>query len=139
MSFRFKIARLVPQGLIVERVVEEGDDLVVTAHARASAAACPLCGQDSRRIHSRYFRQVADLPCADRKVRLHIVTRRFVCAAPLCLRRVFAERFEKDILASRSRRTARLGYIVHHLGLALGGRPGAGLANRPRGRTVGAR
>ena len=130
MSFRFQIARLVPQGLTVERVVEEAGGLIVTAHAQAPAAACPLCGQDSRRIHSRYLRQVADLPCAGRKVRLHIVTRRFVCEAPLCPRRIFAERFDKDVLASRSRRTARLECIVHHLGLALGGRPGAGLATR---------
>lgn len=45
-------------------------------------------------------------------------------------RRIFAERFGQDILASRSQRTARLECIVHHLGLALGGRPGAGLAKR---------
>jgi len=116
--------------LIVGQIVDEGYELVVTAHAHALAAACPLCGQESRRIHSRYLRQLADLPCAGRKVRLHIVARRFVCRAPQCPRRIFAERFGQDILASRSRRTARLECIVHHLGLALGGRPGAGLAKR---------
>lgn len=84
MSFRFQTARLVPQALIVEQIVDEGYELVVTAHAHALAAACPLCGQESRRIHSRYLRQLADLPCAGRKVRLHIVARRFVCRAPQC-------------------------------------------------------
>jgi len=34
------------------------------------------------------------------------------------------------VLAVRSRRTTRLEYIVHHLGLALGGRPAAGFARR---------
>ena len=126
MSFRFQISSLVPRGLDVESIVEEADGLTVTTHAQALAAVCPLCGSDSRRIHSRYLRQVADLPCVGRKVRLHIVARRFVCEAPLCPRRIFAEGFGDNILASRSRRTARLECIIHHLGLALGGRPGAG-------------
>jgi transposase len=47
-----------------------------------------------------------------------------------CRRRIFAERFGDDVLPIRSRRTARLDYIVHHLGLALGGRPAANFARR---------
>jgi transposase len=43
---------------------------------------------------------------------------------------MFAERFGDNILPERSRRTARLEGIVHHLGLALGGRPAANLAKR---------
>ena len=42
----------------------------------------------------------------------------------------FAKRFGDDVLPTRSRRTARLEYIVHHLGLALGGRPAASFAKR---------
>jgi transposase len=43
---------------------------------------------------------------------------------------IFAEQFGDDIVAPYGRRTARLQTIVHHLGLALGGRPGQGLARR---------
>jgi transposase len=43
---------------------------------------------------------------------------------------IFAERFGEDIVAPYARRTARPQTIVHHLGLALGGRPGQGLARR---------
>lgn len=49
---------------------------------------------------------------------------------PDCRRRIFAERFGDDVLPSRSRRTARLDCIVHHLGLVLGGRPAASFAKR---------
>jgi transposase len=49
---------------------------------------------------------------------------------PHCRRRIFAERFGDDVLPIRSRRTARLDYIVHHLGLALGGGPAASFAKR---------
>jgi hypothetical protein len=34
------------------------------------------------------------------------------------------------VLTPWARRTARLEHIVHHLGLALGGRPAAGFARR---------
>jgi transposase len=49
---------------------------------------------------------------------------------PLSRRRIFAERFEDAVVAERSRRTSRLECLVHHLGLALGGRPAAGFARR---------
>lgn len=40
---------------------------------------------------------------------------------------MFAERFDDSLLAPR---TARLDHLVHHLGLALGGRPAASFARR---------
>jgi transposase len=58
------------------------------------------------------------------------MARRFRCGAVLCGRQIFTERFADDVLAPSARRTARLESLVHHLGLALGGRPGAGFAQR---------
>ena len=71
-----------------------------------------------------------DLPLCGRQVRLSVIARRFRCGAVLCGRQVFTERFAGDVLAPSARRTARLESLVHHLGLALGGRPGAGFAQR---------
>jgi transposase len=45
-------------------------------------------------------------------------------------RRIFTERFDDGALAPWARRTARLDLVVHHLGLALGGRPAASFARR---------
>jgi transposase len=59
-----------------------------------------------------------------------ILARRFHCDAVLCGRRIFAERFDENVLAPWARRTARLDHIVHRLGLALGGRPAASFARR---------
>jgi transposase len=86
---------------------------VVSARSKASEHACPRCGTLSSRVHSRYVRTAADLPCAGKKVELRLVTRRFVCNAPLCRRRIFAERFDEGIIAARARRTSRLECIVH--------------------------
>jgi transposase len=102
----------------------------VTVRSAEAVAACPSCGVISRRVHSRYNRQVADLPCTGRGVALSVITRRFFCGVENCQQRIFAERFDEAILATRARRTARLDCVVHHLGLALGGRPAAVFARR---------
>src|SRR6202034_4116447 len=113
-----------------ESVSDSSDSIILAVRSEAGMAECPLCGSRSRRIHSRYDRQVADLPCAGKQIRLRVITRRFVCEVPHCRRRIFAERFGDNVLPTRSRRTARLECIVHHLGLALGGRPAASFARR---------
>jgi transposase len=125
-----RISSLVPSGLAVESVSDSVDLIILTVRSEVGTTNCPLFGTASRRIHSRYPRQVADLPCAGRQVRLRVIARRFVCEVPHCRRRIFAERFGDDVVPLRSRRTARLECIVHHLGLALGGRPAASFAKR---------
>jgi transposase len=104
--------------------------MIVTARAEVGEAYCPVCGEVSRRVHSRYVRHVRDLPFSGQGVRLCLATRRFSCARRDCPRRIFAERFEETVLPARARRTSRLEHIVHHLGLALGGRPAASFAKR---------
>jgi transposase len=59
-----------------------------------------------------------------------VVARRFRCDTTLCARRIFTERFDNSILVPWARRTTRLDFVVHHLGLALGGRPAASFAGR---------
>lgn len=121
---------VVPKGFMVEDVTREaGVTLIIVRHT-SRASACPGCGTNSERVHSRYRRGPADLPIAGRPVRLVVMARRFRCDAVLCGRRVFTERFDADVLAPWARRTARLDYIVHHLGIALGGRPAASFAQR---------
>jgi transposase len=130
MPINFRISALVPVGLIVESVAQLDDTILVTARAGIQVATCPLCASPSRLVHSRYVREVSDLPCSGRSVRLRVVKRRFCCDTPHCRRRIFAERFDKTVLLVRSRRTSRLDCVVHHLGLALGGRPAASFAKR---------
>jgi len=130
MRTGFQISSLVPSGLVFDSVSDSMDSLILAVRSEAAEPRCPLCATASSRIHSRYVRHVADLPSAGRKVRLRLLTRRFTCEAPHCRRRIFAERFGEDVVPLRRRRTARLEHIVHHLGLALGGRPAASFAKR---------
>jgi transposase len=130
MQRSLRFSSLVPSGLSVESVTCVEETIIVKAHAQGDIAKCPLCKTASRQVHSRYSRLASDLPCAGWKVRLSLSVRRFHCEAPHCRRRIFAERFDESVLGERSRRTARLDHIVHHLGLALGGRPAASFARR---------
>ncbi len=130
MQQAFRASALVPRGFVVEDATTDDAGALITVRSAAGASACPGCGTPSERVHSRYRRHLTDLPISGRPVRLVVLARRFHCAAVLCGRRVFAERFDTDVLAPWSRRTARLDRIVHHLGLALGGRPAASFARR---------
>ncbi len=121
---------LVPRGFIVDEAVNGDRGMLITVRPRAKASTCPGCGMVAERIHSRYFRRLADLPMGGQPVRLVVLARRFFCDAVLCGRRIFAERFDPGVLMPWARRTARLDHIVHHLALALGGRPAASLAQR---------
>jgi hypothetical protein len=117
---------LVPRGFVVESAYNEGDKAIIAVRASGSVGLCPSCGTVSRRVHSQYRRRhVTDLPLSGRIVQLLIIARRFRCGAVLCGRQIFTERFAEGVLAPSARRTARLDAIVHHLGLALGGRPAA--------------
>ena len=130
MQPNLRILALISSRLAVESVTRDEDTIFVTVRAEARVVMCPLCGSPSRRINSRYVRKVYDLPCSGRDVHLRVVTRRFCCEATHCRRRILAKRFDDAVLPVRSRRTPRLECIVHHLGLALGGRPAASFARR---------
>src|ERR1700720_4315943 len=121
---------LVPSGFVVESAYYQGNKAIIAVRASGSVGLCPSCGTVSRRVHSRYRRHVNDLPLSGRIVQLLVIARRFRCDAVLCGRQIFTERFAEGVLAPSARRTARLDSIVHHLGLALGGRPAAGFAKR---------
>src|ERR1700709_604333 len=129
MHRNLQLSSVIPPSLAVEHMPSDGL-IVIKAKAMSPSATCPLCAAPSRRVHSRYVRFVSDLPCTGRGVRLHLVTRRFRCEEPRCRRRVFSEPFANGVVAVRARRTERLDCLVHHLGLALGGRPGASFAKR---------
>ncbi|MCJ2106366.1 ISL3 family transposase [Methylobacterium sp. E-041] len=130
MRPRFRSSSLVPAGFIVEHLDIGIGRIGLVVRSGAAVTACPNCRTSSHRIQSRYRRRAADLPLGGRRVELQVVVRRFRCDAATCERKIFAERFPDGFLPSFARRTARLEQIVHHLGLALGGRPGAGLAQR---------
>ena len=132
MKNALRPSSLIPPGFALVSAASAGGATTIVVRSTALSSRCPGCDAPSRRVHSRYQRRIADLPLAGQAVSLLTTVRRFWCEAVLCGRRIFAERFGDGTLAPWSRRTGRLEGLVHHLGLALGGRPGASLASRLR-------
>ncbi len=120
MQRTLRPSALVPDGFEVESAVCDGATTMITVRPKSGKSNCPGCGGGSERIHSRYQRRLADLPLAGRSVGLVVVARRFRCDTVTCGRRIFTERFDSGALAPWARRTTRLDFVVHHLGLASG-------------------
>ena len=101
----------------------------VVARTRASEAACPGCGVASRRVHSRYRRQLADTASGCQEVLIHLDARRFFCGNGACAKATFAEQVP-GLTTRYGRRTCGLQVVLAAVGLALGGRAGARLTAR---------
>ena len=130
MRCSFKPSQLVPNGFLVDHLDVGADWINLIVRSVAASARCPSCATPSCQVQSRYRRRTVDPPPGERRIDIQVVARRFFCEAASCTKRIFAERFPAEILPAFARRTARLEPIVHYLGLALGGRPAAGLARR---------
>ncbi|MGH8294239.1 MAG: ISL3 family transposase [Steroidobacteraceae bacterium] len=121
---------LSPAGLLIHTIEIGPERIVIAACCRAVAAPCPECGRPSGRVHSHYERRRLDLPSPGRTVQLRIAVRRFRCATHACRRHIFAQRLDSRVADRSARCTSRLEAIVYHLGIAMGGRPAATLAQR---------
>jgi len=86
-------------------------------------SCCPHCQCRSTNVHSRYVRQVADLPWMGWAVRLEVHVKRFFCRNKECACQIFTERLP-SIVASYARRTTRLTDVFTLIGFALAGEAG---------------
>jgi transposase len=108
------------------RLTADANTITATVLATATSARCPLCGEPSSHVHSRYRRCLADLPWHGIALRLELHVRKFFCDQTECLRRVFTERLS-EVVAPAARRTLRLAHWFSVVGFAAGGAGGARL------------
>jgi transposase len=80
-------------------------------------------------VHSRYERELGDLPWEDIPVRVYLQTRKFFIGGRDCRRRIFTERLPNTVLRY-ARRTRRSSEAPDWITLALGGEAGSRLARR---------
>ena len=102
--------------------------LALSLASSQPSCPCPICGQTSSRIHSRYTRRLSDLPSQGRSVQFWLRVRRFFCANRQCSRQTFAEQFP-SVAPAYARRTSRQVETLCEIAFALGGRAGARLAS----------
>ena len=120
-------ARLIPPSLHVNALLVDDDAVTIRTISESTNARCPLRGDPTDRIHSRFTRILADVPWAGIVVRLQVQVRTFFCDNPVCPRRIFVERLD-GIARSSARRTERQRDTLFAIAVALGGEAGARLA-----------
>ncbi len=113
--------------LRIDQITPTATGLRVHLVSTQLAARCPLCGQASESVHSRYRRVVADAPCGLKPISLSLEVRKFFCRTPTCPRKIFTERLP-DLVQPWARMTKRLRAALQALGMVTGGEGGAGLA-----------
>jgi transposase len=120
---------IVPESLYIVDLKWEDNTVIVYSDTRSVSARCPWCQQISHRVHSRYRRTLADLPCGGRQVYLQVTLRKFYCLNAHCSGKVFAQRLD-GVTRVYARRTDQQQHALEAIGLALGGEAGARLAAR---------
>lgn len=110
----------------VERVWSAAGVVRIAARTCELMVACPDCGRDSARVHSRYSRTLADVAAGGRPVLISLTVRRLFCDGPACGRRTFAEQVDGPTVRYQ-RRSPLLQHLVEMAGVLLAGRGGARL------------
>ncbi|MBF9071906.1 ISL3 family transposase [Streptacidiphilus fuscans] len=107
-----------------------GDGLVeVEAAACGRPPICPDCGATGRRVHSSYWRTLADRPVGGAATSVRLRVRRFFCDRSRCRRRTFVEQVE-DLTRRHERSTSGLRTWLAVVAAELGGRPAARLCRK---------
>ena len=115
------------KGLRLEALTVADDHITIVAATIRRRARCPACQRCSTRVHSRYWRTVADQPWGGRPVSIRLQARRFRCTNKACAQRIFVERLPA-LAPVAARRTPPLRAALEQLGFATGARPGAKVA-----------
>ena len=89
--------------------------MYIRCQRESKAAKCPYCGYKSGKIHSKYRREIADLPIAQYKVKVVIEVKKYICGNSDCGHKRFAEQL--PFAGERSKRTYRLEEYIREIGL----------------------
>jgi len=90
---------------------------------------CPSCGTQSTARHSRYWRQLQDLPVQGKPVALQLRLSRWRCRNAECKQAIFRERLG-EVVVPWVRRTGRVEEVMLLVGHRTGGRAGEYLLKR---------
>ena len=100
------------QELIVKKVKNTENKIIIHAVIERKEQYCPCCGTATRTIHDYRTQIIRDIPAFGKIVEIHLCKRRYRC--PQCQKRFFEE---NSFLSKYQRKTNRLSaYIINRLG-----------------------
>ena len=110
--------------LTCQAIDQQSNSIIAHLTSTSVSACCPLCGQTSTRIHSRYHRRLTDLPVAGQPFVWQLKVHKFFCDNQACHRRIFTERFTQHI-QPYARWLSNCQGQLKQLGLVAGGQYGS--------------
>jgi len=78
--------------LKIEKIVSTSTGITIFLTTIQSQPCCLHCDRKATKVHSRYERQLSDLPWEGIAVRLQLNSRKWFCPHPDCEQRSFCER-----------------------------------------------
>lgn len=110
-----EIVKELDEKLEITKTEKREKILYICCQRKPETAKCPNCGTESDKIHSKYRREIADLPISQYKVKLMIEVKKYACVNPKCSRKRFAEVL--PFAGERCKRTKRLDEYIREIGL----------------------
>lgn len=72
--------------LHLEKIVSSPNGILIFLTTAQAQPRCPNCERKAHKVHSRYQRQLSDLPWEGIAVRLQLNSRKWFCQNPDCAR-----------------------------------------------------
>lgn len=82
------------------------DTLYINVKSNRDSLPCPLCGEKSSKVHSRYKKSFQDLPIQGKKVIIVIKNKNMFCVNSSCNQYTFSETF--NFIDQKKKKTKRL-------------------------------
>ena len=109
--------------LCIDGVEMENESISICVRSTNEKDACPNCQTISKRVHSLYQREPADLPLAGYTIRLDMTVHRFFCDNSNCKAKTFTERMP-SFIQHYARQTNRLTNMQQAVAFEAGGEGG---------------
>lgn len=97
----------------IKNIEYDENKVSIILKSTSLTAKCTCCHCESTKVHSKYMRQVLDLPMIDKYTKLGIVTRRFFCTNTECKRKIFSEEFNGFISRYKRITERLLKYLIN--------------------------
>ena len=115
-------------GLGLDDIHLSAEKVEIYVSVHQTYATCHECEAKAERIHSRYYRKIADMSCSGRRMQIRWSVRRFFCDNPGCQKITFAEQVP-TFIQRYGRKTERLRAQLEGIGFESGGEGGRRLSN----------
>ena len=87
------IVKQLDKNLKCDGITVKDKQIILRLSSTQTSLKCPYCGSESVKVHSRYQREIQDIPIQEKQTILLLETRKMFCNNNQCTHSTFAESF----------------------------------------------